>query len=193
MAAKTTYPLGLPPSKKEPVFLANRKIPALLSAPTTTKPPEDGPRLVPVPWDPTYYVVYGIEPPPIGGAFPLVIGTTLGLEIDVTWPASNPPPPPGSYTLQFIAMDGTNQVFAKTQGPDLILNIQDALDWQMFAYFRPADTSGLNVGDILSCWVQATSGINVWMLADFSVRITGPGGGDLQSQRLKLKRYSLQP
>lgn len=187
MAAKPTYPLGLR-SRKEPVPLPKRKDPALLDAPAT-KPPETGPRLVPVPWDESFYVVYGIEPPPLPGGFTLVLGTSIGIEADITWVQSNPPPP--SYILQFFATANGVQVFEKLQGPDLILNIEDPLDWQILCYIRPPDTTGLSPGDVLYCWVQAISGIDVWMLAYWNVTLTGPGGA-LQSNRQRLRRYSLQ-
>lgn len=178
MAPKLTYPLGLPSKKAAPpVFVPNRKkiAAAQLAAAPSGPPPETGPRMVPVPWDESYYVVYGIEPPvPPVGVFTLTINTTLGVEADISWLGSNPPP--ATYTLQYVAMAGATLVFVKEQGPDLILNIIDPLDWQVLSYIRPIDSANLSPGETLFCWIQATSGSDAWMLASFVVNVTGPGG-----------------
>lgn len=69
-------------------------------------------------------------------------------------------------------MLGATLIFVKQLGPDLILTINDALDWTLQAYFRPADTSGLSVGNVLNCFLQVTSGTDIWMLGQFTAVMT---------------------
>jgi hypothetical protein len=69
-------------------------------------------------------------------------------------------------------MQGTTLLFVKQLGPDLVLTVNDALDWTLLAYFRPADTSGLSVGASLDCFLQTSASSDVWLLGQFTAVMT---------------------